>query len=155
MNVFEELFANSKIKADGNAWTVTTAICALADEVRALRIVQQEKLDLTKADIEAEQEQREKEAKQRQESSRDLVKQMAEEISKAMYPPALATADYLKSTAPPPFASTAPFPFVTQAKSERIQYPYCDACESFHHPDDFLCKRLQPQPPAEQEESKS
>lgn len=36
-------------------------------------------------------------------------------------------------------------PVAPLAQSERLQYPYCDACQSYHHPDYWLCKKL-PQP---------
>jgi hypothetical protein len=127
MSVYEEISAG---------WTTMDmdaligAVCALADEVRALRILKEQQIAKPQNDA--------------REAMKIITDAYQSSVGATTHPPALATADYLKSTAPPPFASTAPFPFVTQAKSERLQYPYCEACESFHHPDYFMCKKLQP-----------
>jgi len=102
----------SQIRSDDATYSIVKAICALADEVRALRLS------------------REKASEVQQQKNDTLLKIQAEMADKLMPPNfnyGMPLPDEALAGLPTVEPARVHFPFTTQAKSERIQYPYCEA----------------------------
>jgi len=120
--IYDELFPESCLtqldtgEADGDC--LLRAICALGDEVRALRLLKEEQLDRSG-----------KSAKEMKEALNSVFQMGNQLMRPSATPPA------------PPIAYPAPDPTREVAKSERLQYPWCEECAVYHHPDHWQCTK--------------
>lgn len=108
--IYDELFPDNpkQPRPTLHDYPIVSAICALADEVRALRLLKEKQAQETRGV---------------NESLKAMASQAANYLSQYIAP----TPTYPTSTQP------------NVAESERVRYPWCTDCSTFHHPDHWQC----------------